>query len=395
MGNRREELSKAQRIKDPAEKEARIAELEREGEYENVANLPDPVLYPIDPATRISSITADSSEKARSAKKNDLSSILYDEYEDDRQAQMDCDDDNGRDEDGDDTEDGICTGIPHFPLIMRVDIQGKFGKEKSVMAFHSKFGSLPVRAMLDLTEMMYRPHMKKKKSLIRKRKHEAAVAAGLDPDVYGADNDDGKNEGLLPEDIFLPEPEIVQAYRRLKMFKPDEFTMDAFRKAGCDAHLLNRIMGVVRNAKGMCFCFKSFCFLPKRAFQCWSTVASNTVFQTSAHADYHEKFELFNDYLERIVRQHISGILNNDLRSSHALFTAKYVEQAKDDVCGDLRALITKVSPGFYNFMKKDKIASQVAGKPVYRVKEEAYAQEAVSPSFWHLNSSNTFISYR
>ncbi len=35
-----------------------------------------------------------------------------------------------------------------------------------------------------------------------------------------------------------------------------------------------------------------------------------------------------------------------------------------------------------------------MAGKTVYCVKEEAYAQEAVSPSFWHLNSSNTFISY-
>ncbi len=260
MGNSREELAKAQRIKDPAEKEARIAELEREGEYENVANLPDPVLYPIDPATRVSNIAADPSCKKESAKKkrNDLSSILYDEYEDDRQSiRMDCDDDdNGCDEDADDdTEDGmVCTGIPHFPLIMRVDIQGKFGKEKSVMAFHSKFGSLPARAMLDLTEMMYRPHMKKKKSLIQKRKHEAAVAAGLDPDAYGEDNDDGKNEGLLPEDIFLPEPEIVQAYSRLKMFKPDEFTMDAFRKAGCDAHLLNRIMGVVRNATGMYVC---------------------------------------------------------------------------------------------------------------------------------------------
>jgi len=77
-------------------------------------------------------------------------------------------------------------------------------------------------------------------------------------------------------------------------------------------------------------------------------------------ADSCEKFDLFNDYLERIVRQHISGILNNDLRSSHALFTAKYIEQAKDDVCGDLRTLISKVAPSFYSFMKKDKIASQV-----------------------------------
>jgi hypothetical protein len=254
VSSRKDELTKAQRIKDPAEKEARIAELERESEYESVANLPDPVLYPIDSATRASDIVnpASSCKRARAKKKDDLSGILYDEY---------ADDDHGGDGEGDDNsngdgEDAICTGIPHFPLIMRVDIQGKFGKEKSVMAFHSKFGSLPARAMLDLTEMMYRPHMKKKNNLIRKRKLEAAVAAGMDPsavDSFKA-GDDCSNEGLLPEDIFLPEPEIVQAYRRLKMFKPDEFTMDAFRKAGCDAHLLNHIMGVVRNATGVCVC---------------------------------------------------------------------------------------------------------------------------------------------
>jgi hypothetical protein len=61
---------------------------------------------------------------------------------------------------------------------------------------------------------------------------------------------DEGGSGLLPDDIFLPEPEIIQAYRRLKMFKPDEFTMDGFRKAGCDAHLLNCIMDVVRNTSG-------------------------------------------------------------------------------------------------------------------------------------------------
>jgi hypothetical protein len=88
--------------------------------------------------------------------------------------------------------------------------------------------------------------------------------------------------------------------------------------------------------------------------------------QIRMFADSCEKFDLFNDYLERIVRQHISGILNNDLRSSHALFTAKYIEQAKDDVCGDLRTLISKVAPSFYSFMKKDKIASQVG--PLLRV---------------------------
>ncbi len=60
------------------------------------------------------------------------------------------------------------------------------------------------------------------------------------------------------------------------------------------------------------------------------------------------------------MRQHVSGILNNDLHSSHALFTAKYIEQAKEEVCADLRTLISKVAPGFYSFMKKDKLASQV-----------------------------------
>jgi len=33
-------------------------------------------------------------------------------------------------------------------------------------------------------------------------------------------------------------------------------------------------------------------------------------------------------------------------------------------------------------------------GRDVLIVKEEAYAPEAISPAYWHLNSSNTFLSY-
>ena len=277
IAERKDEYAKAQRIKDPAEKEARLAELDRESSSEGAAQLPDPVLYPIDPSTRMqSSVMATNQSSSNDAcgkgrgvslaaadsSRRDgeyLRSVLYDEYEDGFQKAGDKGrDDEGGDDCGCEESDTLCTGIPHFPLIMRVDLQGKFGKEKSVMAFRSKFGSLPARAMLDITEMMYRPHMKKRKEEARKRKRAAAAAAAAcsgDDDnghLMAVDSDlcDEGGSGLLPDDIFLPEPEIIQAYRRLKMFKPDEFTMDGFRKAGCDAHLLNRIMDVVRNTSG-------------------------------------------------------------------------------------------------------------------------------------------------
>jgi hypothetical protein len=68
------------------------------------------------------------------------------------------------------------------------------------------------------------------------------------------------------------------------MFQPDEITMDGFRQAGCDLHLYNRMMDVVRNCE-----------------------------------DPSEKIHLLNDYYERISRKHITSILNMELRSSHAL----------------------------------------------------------------------------
>ncbi len=82
---RKEEAASIRKIKDPAEKEARQAEFDRGGIGEGSSQLPNPVLYPTD-------------------------------------------------------QTGDNTGIPLFDLVMRVDIQGKFGKEKSIMAFHNSFG---------------------------------------------------------------------------------------------------------------------------------------------------------------------------------------------------------------------------------------------------------------
>jgi hypothetical protein len=79
--------------------------------------------------------------------------------------------------------DSATTGLPDFDLIMRVDIQGKFGKEMSVMAFQNNFGSLPPRAIFEVTEMLF-----KKSS--------------------------GKKKGSLPRDIFLPDPRIVPDFTR-------------------------------------------------------------------------------------------------------------------------------------------------------------------------------------
>lgn len=92
------------------------------------------------------------------------------------------------------------TGIPNFPLIMRVDIQGKFGKEKSLLTFQGKFGNLPQRAMMDVTEMMYRPD-------IYSSSHHKHHAGGRkrDRDDSSSHLQSGE-QVVLPKDIFLPEP---------------------------------------------------------------------------------------------------------------------------------------------------------------------------------------------
>lgn len=70
------------------------------------------------------------------------------------------------------------------------------------------------------------------------------------------------------------------------------------------------------------------------------------------------------DFYERIIQQHASNLLNNGLRSNHALFTARYflklflqrsvtlhrtdhhvscryINLGKNTVCGDLRNSLT------------------------------------------------------
>ena len=74
--------------------------------------------------------------------------------------------------------------------------------------------------------------------------------------------------------------------------------MDGFKKAGCDSHLLVKIMRLIKNTK-----------------------------------DPLEKIELFNDYLERVQKQHLASLMNNDLRSLNAQFAAKYIDQVCMYVC--------------------------------------------------------------
>jgi hypothetical protein len=147
IADHREEISKASRIKvmmvhtrlvsdspnlhanqcihdinqDPAEKEARMTEIERERQTEGTAHLPDPVLYPI--------LAAPAQDEGEGFDDNDGEEdgddeLVFDEYNDQggkkrkrqrrRQKSIGPDyDDEGR----------MCTGIPAFPLVMWVDIQ--------------------------------------------------------------------------------------------------------------------------------------------------------------------------------------------------------------------------------------------------------------------------------
>jgi hypothetical protein len=309
-------------------------------------------------SARASSRFGRSGGDGRDAAAKSAEVLLYDEYEEGKEDDNDRlkgvssqrstpgeDGDDQRVSDGfatgrqarianwEDEDEDSCTGIPDLPLMMRVDIQGKFGREKSVLAFQTSFGSLPAMATLDITEMMYAPSQA---SHAVPKKLRPSRSSGRREDGGIEGRDDGMDDGAsssprdavcsrLPKEIFLSYPYIMQSYSRWKMYKSNEFSMDALKKSGCESHMLNRIMNVVRNTQGA-----------------------------------YEKLDLFNDYLQRIIRQHMSSVMNNDLRSTHAMFTAKYIEQGRSTLCRDLRRLIDQIEPSFYTFMVKDKAASQV-----------------------------------
>jgi hypothetical protein len=318
VAERKKEYTKAQAIKDPAERDARLAELDRGSSAEHAAYLPAPVLYPIDARSRVHC------QQARDGR-GAADSLLYDEYEEDRpQAPEKAPWEDGEDEFGNDDEDD-CTGIPDLPLTMRVDIQGKFGKEKSVMAFQTSFGSLPAMATLDITEMMYASSTQLSRKKVKSRRSRRLGRSGSNEEEDDAMAYGAEGGSRLPKEIFLSYPHIMQSYSRWKMYKSNEFSMDALKKSGCESHMLNSIMNVVRNTQ-----------------------------------DSYEKLDLFNDYLQRVTRQHMSSVMNNDLQSTHAMFTAKYIEQGKPALCRDLQRLIRQVAPSFYEFMAKDKAASEV-----------------------------------
>lgn len=110
------------------------------------------------------------------------------------------------------------------------DCAGKFQKEKTLSAFQNNFGGLPPRAMLEITEMVF------KSSSMRRRKRGARV--GHEQQQQGSSSDAVK----LRRDIFLPEPKPVHAYTRLKMFRPDEASMEGLQTAGCHSQYYTRMM---------------------------------------------------------------------------------------------------------------------------------------------------------
>ena len=304
-------------------------EIQRLKDTETKANLPEPVLYPI------LEHDSDSMDVDDDDLKDGLDDGFFDEYE---QGQ---DGDHGdgpgkqvarralRSGDGE-----MHTGIPNLKLVMRVDIQGRFGRDKTFLNFVQKFGNLPQEAMYQMTDMMYQPssatnvlgrasvtgYFNLDKDHCRRRHRQAFVpvrckrghgesgSGGGDGDPLGC-----MNVGLNDVDrktIFLPKPKLVNFYSRKEMFGENEGDMNGFKCAGCHSDMYKRMMKVVASSK-----------------------------------DPVEKILLFDDYLGRVIRQHISSVLNNDLRSHNALFAVKYIEQARFTVCDDLRKLIKKVGP--------------------------------------------------
>ncbi len=82
---------------------------------------------------------------------------------------------------------------------------------------------------------------------------------------------------------------------------PSQMTMDAFRKAGCDAHLLNW----AERYRFVCICHMAWWLWRHNKRSVIKTIMTD---YDHVHMCWHccsthycEKFELFNDYLERIV----------------------------------------------------------------------------------------------
>lgn len=188
---RREEAAAIRKMKDSPEKEARQAEFDRLGHAgEQASVLPNPVLYPI---------------------------------ADDDDSDLNCD-----------AETTTRTGIPNFGLIMRVDLQDKFGKEKSVMALQNTFGKLPESVMLEITEMMF-----KSSSSSCDRGNEGCTGADGRRSRSGAND---ASSVKLPRAIFLGEPKILRPFTRLMMHNNNEMSMEGFQTAGCYMHYYNRMM---------------------------------------------------------------------------------------------------------------------------------------------------------
>ncbi len=289
----------AHKMKDPAEKEARLAELERESESEGTANLPDPVLYPI------LAVAAAQHDNDGDEDEDEDDDLVFDEYGEgggsqgndagQRRRRMKRKQTRSADKLDllYDNEGRMHTGIPAFPLVMWVDIQvgcffekgllfaqhilfkwmhfeklfdtkaccllntycssgcilkssltpklvdsrhllfkwmqGKWTEEKSLIAFQGKFGGLPARAMLEVTKMMYRTTnataaakseaLASSSSLLPlRRKAGKRRGARYTLRKHAADGAGGE-ELQLPEEIFLPDPKIVQMHTRMKMFR--------------------------------------------------------------------------------------------------------------------------------------------------------------------------------
>lgn len=169
--------------------------------------------------------------------------------------------------------------------------------------------------MLEITEMMF--------------KSSSSRSSARTRDGRSSESDVIK----LPKEIFLPEPKLVRPYTRLKMHRADENSMDGFQKAGCHMQYYNRMM----QARPICYAQShpsAYPFFPL------AQVVRNC-------ANPRHKVLFVKDFLERIIQQHVSNLLNNGLRSNHALFTSKYVKMAKNTVCADLRKLVHSIFPNY------------------------------------------------
>lgn len=164
------EMAQTKTIKDPVERESVENELKRRAEAAQKAMLPAPVLYPVkrDAIRSCKPVGLWNLHQANAPTESSYGErFAMDEYDENENNMDDNNDGNAMwaDEDMYGSEDegwgrssalkNQTTGLPEFPYVCQVSVQGKWPRCDDVYEFQHAFGALPPKIGLAVTKMIF------------------------------------------------------------------------------------------------------------------------------------------------------------------------------------------------------------------------------------------------